>query len=36
MKVMGTLMTDQLNSISMGRKMGGIGLSIDTGVALYL
>ena len=28
-------MTDQLNSISIGRKVGGIGLSMDTGAALY-
>ena len=33
---MGTLMTDQFNSISIGRKDGRIGLSMDTGQAVYL
>ena len=32
---MGTVMTDQFNSISIGRKVGGIGRSMDTGPALY-
>ena len=28
-------MTDEFNSVSIGRKVGGIGLSMDTGPALY-
>ena len=31
----GTLMTDQLNSISIGSKVGEIGLFMDTGPVLY-
>ena len=33
--VFGTMMTDQFNSISIDRKVSEIGLSMDTGPALY-
>ena len=33
--LVGTLMTDQFNSISLSRKVSGIGSSMDTSPALY-
>ena len=34
-KCIGTLMTDQFNSVSIGRKVSGKGLYMDTGPVLY-